>query len=97
MLVREGAAIPHIAVAQSTAFMDWSKLEVEVFAATATKAAGLVALPDGELVPLALNRRGNAFGFAADPLAGKVTWTIHRRGEMAPAQAVGRWQRDVFA
>ena len=32
MLVREGAAIPHIAVAQSTAFMDWSKLDVEVFA-----------------------------------------------------------------
>ena len=83
MLVREGAAIPHIAVAQSTAFMDWSKLDIEVFGVNAAKASGLVALPDGELMPLSLNRRGTNFTLAADPLAGKVTWTIHRRGEVA--------------
>jgi alpha-D-xyloside xylohydrolase len=80
MLVREGAAIPHIAVAQSTAFMDWSKLEIEVFAASAVKAAGLVALPDGVLTPLTLSRRGAAFALASDPLAGKVAWTIRQRG-----------------
>jgi len=76
MLVREGAAIPHIAVAQSTAFMDWSKLEVAVFATNAQKATGLVALPDGDLVPIALTRRGTRFAFTSEPLAGKVTWTI---------------------
>jgi hypothetical protein len=63
--------------------MDWSKLDVDVFASTATKASGLVALPDGELLPLTLTRRGTAFGLASDPLAGKVTWTVHRRGEPA--------------
>jgi alpha-D-xyloside xylohydrolase len=83
MLVREGAAIPQIAVAQSTAFMDWSKLDVEVFAVSAARASGLVALPDGALLPLTLTRRGSAFALASDPLAGKVAWTVHRRGEAA--------------
>jgi len=83
MLVREGAAIPQIAVAQSTAFMDWSKLDVEVFAVNAARASGLVALPDGALLPLMLTRRGSAFALASDPLAGKVAWTVHRRGEAA--------------
>ncbi|MEO9021549.1 MAG: TIM-barrel domain-containing protein [Ginsengibacter sp.] len=31
VLVRSGAVIPHIALAQSTAFMDWSKIELIVF------------------------------------------------------------------
>ena len=35
MLVRDGAAIPHAAVAQSTAQIDWSKLELVTFAAKA--------------------------------------------------------------
>src|SRR3954469_23924440 len=40
MLARDGAAIPHIGLAQSTAFLDWSKLEVDVFASTASRATG---------------------------------------------------------
>ena len=83
MLVRDGAAIPQIAVAQSTAFMDWSKLDVEVFADTAAKAAGLVALPDGAAPAAQPHSSRAAFALASDPLAGKVTWTIHRRGEVA--------------
>jgi alpha-D-xyloside xylohydrolase len=85
MLVREGAAIPHIALAQSTAFMDWSKLDIDVFAVNAANAAGLVALPGGELQQLSLGRRGSSFALAADPLAGKVRWTVHRRGDASPA------------
>jgi alpha-D-xyloside xylohydrolase len=78
MLVREGAAIAHIAVAQSTAFMDWSKLEIDVFGGNAQKATGLVALPDGDLKTLTLTRRANAWVLASDPLAGKVTWIVRR-------------------
>jgi alpha-D-xyloside xylohydrolase len=91
MLVRDGAAIPHIALAQSTAFLDWSKLEVDVFATTAQRAAGVVALPDGELQPLALVRRGSTFVLENPPLAGKVTWTVARRGGL-PAGRAGRTQ-----
>jgi alpha-D-xyloside xylohydrolase len=79
MLVREGAAIPHIALAQSTVFLDWSKLEIVVFAANVTKAHGIVALPaDGALHDINLDRRGAGFALTADPLAGKVSWTVRR-------------------
>lgn len=79
MLVREGAAIPHIALAQSTDKMDWSALEMVVFADTAREARGLVTLPsDNVLRRVSLSRKGDAFGVTADPLAGKVRWTVRR-------------------
>ena len=81
MLVREGTVIAHIGVAQSTAFLDWSKLEAVVYASTATTAHGLLALPaDGQLRELNLTKKGSAFAFVKDPNAGAVTWTIRRSG-----------------
>ena len=45
MLVRDGAVIPHMKLAQSTAQMDWSNLEMVVFAANRrAPGAGLPAL-----------------------------------------------------
>jgi len=38
MLVREGVVIPHMQPAQSTAQLDWSKLELVVFASGAQNA-----------------------------------------------------------
>lgn len=50
MLVRDGAALPHIKLAQCTADMDWSRLTLKVFAADAKQAGGLICLPsDGRL------------------------------------------------
>lgn len=77
ILVRDGTVLPHIALAQSTMQMDWSKLELVVFAKNATVAKGLVCLPsDNTLRELTLNRAGDTFTLANDPLAGKVAWTI---------------------
>jgi alpha-D-xyloside xylohydrolase len=77
MLVRDGTAIPHIQLAQSTMQMDWSKLELAVFAKNSRTAGGLVCLPsDNMLRELSLDREGNTFKLANDPLAGKVTWNI---------------------
>jgi alpha-D-xyloside xylohydrolase len=82
VLVREGAAIPHVKLAQSTAGIDWSALELVVFAEAATTAHGLVALPsDGVLRPLTLTRKGRSFTLASDPLAGKVAWTVSLGGQ----------------
>jgi alpha-D-xyloside xylohydrolase len=79
VLVRQGAVIPYIALAQSTSQMDWSKLELVVFAGKSDQARGLVSLPaDGTLHELSLRAAGGGrFALAADPLAGKVSWTIH--------------------
>jgi alpha-D-xyloside xylohydrolase len=45
MLVRDGTVIPEIALAQSTLQMDWSKLDLVVFAKSTTTAKGLICLP----------------------------------------------------
>jgi alpha-D-xyloside xylohydrolase len=76
VLAREGAAIAHIPLAQSTAEMDWSRLELTVFG-EAEQAHGLVALPaDNVLRPLTLARREGRYVLATDPLSGRVAWKI---------------------
>jgi len=77
ILVRDGAVIPHINLAQSTAQMDWSKLELVVYATDTKKAAeGLICLPsDNKLHRLSLSRKNGTF-VLEDPLDGKVAWKI---------------------
>ncbi|HVM59768.1 MAG TPA: TIM-barrel domain-containing protein [Verrucomicrobiae bacterium] len=81
MLVRDGTAVPQIRLAQSTMQMDWSKLDLAIFAADATNVTGLVCLPtDNILRPLTLTKQEREFKLASDPLAGQVTWNI-RKGD----------------
>jgi alpha-D-xyloside xylohydrolase len=73
VLVRDGAVIPHIGLAQSTLQLDWSKLELVSFASKAADAKGFVCLPSDNVlrdVTVTQGKLGN------DPLAGKVTWTL---------------------
>jgi alpha-D-xyloside xylohydrolase len=77
MLVRDGTVLPQIKPAQSTLQLDWSKLDLVVFAKNSPTAKGLVCLPtDNLLHELVLNKDGSAFKLANDPLAGKVTWNL---------------------
>jgi alpha-D-xyloside xylohydrolase len=77
ILVRDGSVIPHIALAQSTAQMDWSKIELAVYAKDATTTKGLIFLPgETEARELTLIKSGNNFKLNRDPLAGKVKWKI---------------------
>ena len=77
MLVREGAVIPQMQAALSTSRLDWSKLEMVVYAAGAQNAQGLVCLPsDHVLHKVEAARRGGGFALAADPLAGKAASTV---------------------
>jgi len=72
MLVREGAVIPQMLPAQSTAQLDWSELELHVFGSGALAAHGLVCLPSDNIVRrLEAVRRNGAWAMASDPLAGK--------------------------
>lgn len=77
ILVRDGTVIPKIALAQSTSQMDWSKIELAVYAKDATTAKGLIYLPgDTELHELSLTKENGAFKLDNDPFAGKVSWMI---------------------
>jgi alpha-D-xyloside xylohydrolase len=77
VLVREGAVIPHIALAQSTAQMDWTKLDLVVYAKDAKSVKGLICNPsDNVLHQLSLVKKGNRFVLETDPFAGKVSWKV---------------------
>jgi alpha-D-xyloside xylohydrolase len=77
VMVREGAVIPHIALAQSTAQMDWSNLELIVYASDSPKVSGSVCLPsDNVLHKISLVKRGGHFVLEKDPFAGKVNWKV---------------------
>jgi alpha-D-xyloside xylohydrolase len=77
MLVRDGTVLPQTKLAQSTMQMDWSQLDLVIFAKDSRTAKGLVCLPsDNVLHELSLDKSGNKFKLANDPLTGKVTWKI---------------------
>jgi alpha-D-xyloside xylohydrolase len=84
MLVREGAVIPHMQPAQSTAQLDWSNLDMVVYASGAQSAQGLVCLPsDNMLHKVDAARRGGGFALVSDPLSGKATSTVRLYSQVA--------------
>jgi alpha-D-xyloside xylohydrolase len=86
ILVREGAAIPHAAVAQSTARIDWTKLELVTYAGKAAKARGLVCLPSDNTLHEVVVDAGGKLLTAGDPFAGRVKWAVRRAAPASPAR-----------
>ncbi len=79
MLAKDGAAIPHIKLAQSTSEMDWREIELVIFSVEASAAEGLLCLPEeGQLHALRLERKGeeNDFVFTEDTLQTSVNWRL---------------------
>ncbi len=77
ILVRDGAVIPHIALAQSTDKMDWSKIFLNVYSVSGNTAQGLICLPsDNILHKVEMKKIGNSFGLTTDPFQGKVKYKI---------------------
>ena len=59
MLVRDGSVLPHVALAQSTEEIDWSRMELKLYTASAKTATGLICLPsDGKLQTVKVDRSG---------------------------------------
>jgi alpha-D-xyloside xylohydrolase len=64
--------------------MDWSTLDMVVFAASAQTAQGLVCLPsDNVLRKVEAAPRNGAFALASGPLAGKATSTVRLHTQFA--------------
>ncbi len=77
MLVKAGAVIPKIKLAQSTKYMDWSKLDLEVFSDNNAPVGGWVCLPsDNVLKELKLTASNGKYSLVSDPFNGKVKWNI---------------------
>lgn len=76
ILVREGAVLPQVKVAQSTGEIDWANIELRSFA-TATSAKVQLFLPGQDNVKeLTLVKKGGKYVVGSDPFGGKVKWTV---------------------
>ncbi len=72
ILVKDGAAIPHIALAQSTNRMNWSNLELRVFASSNSRGSAYVCLPDDNILQqLTYTARPGSASLISNPLRGK--------------------------
>ncbi len=80
VLVKDGTVIPHIKLAQSTKDMDWSTIELKIYASdVTTKAKGKLFLPESsKLEALSLQKVGNNFVLNNNPVANKVTFKISK-------------------
>ena len=77
ILVRDGVALPHIALAQSTDKMDWSNIELRLFTADSSVAEGSVCLPsDNRLHHLKIKQQQDKWLLTENPLKGQVTFKI---------------------
>jgi alpha-D-xyloside xylohydrolase len=75
ILVKSGAVIPHLALAQTTQDMDWSKIELRVYG-SAHEADGLLCLPkDNVLRKLVLEKHGGTWEIQKSLLP-KAAYTI---------------------
>lgn len=71
-LVKEGAAIPNIELAQSTKEMDWTNVKLKVYDKDGL-AKAILYLPEGEQWnELAISKTAESFKIENDPYAGKV-------------------------
>ena len=77
LLVKDGSVIPHVAVAQSTADIDWKHVELQVFNSSHAPLSGLFALPDKDVQTLQLKPVEGGYELASDPFSGQVQWQIH--------------------
>lgn len=79
LLVKNYTALPHIDLAQSTADMDWSDIELRVYSTGDGTASTRFALPEDELHSLTLQADDQGdYALRSDPLGDEVTWTITR-------------------
>ena len=77
MMVRDGAVIPHIKLAQSTDKMDWSNIDLVVFSSNNAAAKGKICLPtEQKLYDISVTKKGKTFVLDKEPTNNKVKWTV---------------------
>lgn len=71
ILVKDGAVIPHVAPAQSTAYIDWSNIELRFFRVDADRGDALILLPDRQIPErITVVCEDGTARIVTDPLAG---------------------------
>jgi alpha-D-xyloside xylohydrolase len=76
VLVKEGTVIPHIKLAQSTRYMDWTNIQLKVYSTTGT-ASGLLYTPGAKkLETLRVRLQNKRYVLAENPYGHDITFSI---------------------
>ena len=79
VLVRDDTFIPHIALAQSTSQMDWSKLDLVVYSTGTEEVHGLICRPsDNILHAVTLVKTATGYKMENDPFEGEVKFNFSK-------------------
>jgi len=76
LLVKDGAVLPHVKPAESTADIDWSNIELRVFNEGSAPVSGLIAFPGHDVQNIELQRSKSGYFLVHDVSDGKVKWSI---------------------
>lgn len=76
VLVRDGAVIPHVKLAQTTKEIDWKNIDLQVYSTGNTADANLFLPGDDNLSTIQLTRDGENFQVSKDPYNGNLKYAI---------------------
>ncbi len=78
ILVRDGAVIPKVKLAQSTKDIDWKNIQLVVYNSGNSNSTGYVCLPsDNVLRRVSVSNKNGKYVLENDPLKGSVKWDVH--------------------
>ena len=78
LLVRAGAVLPTVKLAQSTADIDWSNIELLTYGLNTTEGKTRICLPSEQtLREVSITKKGKTWAVTNDPYQGKVKWSIN--------------------
>jgi alpha-D-xyloside xylohydrolase len=78
ILAREGSVIPHVELAQSTAFMDWSKLMLKTYPDEEGRASCPIVIPGEKMKEIVLEEKAGKLEVVKDPFGGRVKLKLIR-------------------
>jgi alpha-D-xyloside xylohydrolase len=73
LLVKDHTVLPHVAVAQSTAEIDWKSVELRTFSSDGAPAEGTFIEPGGRVTTIRVDQTG-----VVEPSAGNRAWRVTR-------------------
>lgn len=83
ILVRDGVAIPHAKLAQSTKDIDWNNLELTIYSTANGSTRAHICLPsDNILHEITITGANGKYTVTDDPYKGKIKWKIQSYKEM---------------
>ncbi|MCE6988744.1 TIM-barrel domain-containing protein [Dyadobacter sp. CY323] len=77
MMVRQGAVLPQVKVAQSTGEIDWTNIELHCFGNATQKATLQLFVPgEDQVETVILAKSGSKYVVSEDPFNGKIKWVF---------------------